>query len=268
MIPPAFLICLKRLRLEHCKQNVAKLKKIFSHDLTSIHDAVDASGIDIMKDPRISPFAKYHIKYTIDTDYMHLSRKSAIGCYLSHVQLWQKAIQINEPIIIVEDDVEISQEFIMKAVDRIPPNVDHAALIYSLFVDRSLCRDFWCDIQPRHSFGGTLMYYITPNGARILLENALPIVVEVDQYIGYVASVNRNFSSVFYKEQFMTSYKILKSEFYEPSTMHRSFSFRKNLPDDNLFYIMVILIFSFMCSRLTFKSKCSAKTKKRSEAIV
>ena len=268
MDAPAFLICLERLRLDYCKQHIAKLKEIFPHKLTGIHSAVDASNINIMEDPRISPFAKYNIQHAIDSDYMHLSKKSAIGCSLSHIQLWQKAVALNEPIFVVEDDVEISKGFITEAVSRIPHNVDHAAIIYLPFVDRSLCGEFWCDVQPRYGFGGTQMYYITPNGARILLQHALPIVVEIDQYMGYIASVHSNYSSVFYKEQFMTSYKILRSQLYEPSTMHRSFSFRKILPEGNLFYILVIMLFAFMCSRLTFKSKCTAKTRKKKELDV
>lgn len=35
------------------------------------------------------------------------------GCFLSHYRLWQKCVELNEPIIIFEDDIEIKREFIL-----------------------------------------------------------------------------------------------------------------------------------------------------------
>lgn len=35
----------------------------------------------------------------------------AIGCALSHLQLWEKCIELNKPIIIMEDDAIVSKDF-------------------------------------------------------------------------------------------------------------------------------------------------------------
>jgi GR25 family glycosyltransferase involved in LPS biosynthesis len=37
--------------------------------------------------------------------------KGAIGCALSHLQLWEKCIELNKPIIIMEDDAIVSKDF-------------------------------------------------------------------------------------------------------------------------------------------------------------
>jgi GR25 family glycosyltransferase involved in LPS biosynthesis len=41
-----------------------------------------------------------------DVDWGKLSRPGVIGCFLSHYQLWQKCLELNEPIMIFEDDVK------------------------------------------------------------------------------------------------------------------------------------------------------------------
>ena len=264
---PAFIICLKRLRGQMCQQRLPILKEIFPHNLTGISPAVDAALLDIKTDSRVSAFAKYHTIKSVDVDYMHLSKKSAIGCSLTHIGLWQKSVDLNEPIFIIEDDVELDKKFITTAVQRIPNNVDHAALIYLPFVDRSLCSEYWCKVNPRQSFGGTQMYFITPKGARILLKQALPIVSEIDQYMGYVAATERNYSSVFYKEQYLTSYKVMSTQLYVPSTMHRNFSFRKILPENNMFYITIIIIYILMCYKISIQSTCRKKQKVKSSIV-
>lgn len=34
--------------------------------------------------------------------------RGELGCYASHYLMWQKCVEINEPIIILEDDIKIS----------------------------------------------------------------------------------------------------------------------------------------------------------------
>ncbi|CCF80089.1 putative lipopolysaccharide biosynthesis protein [Helicobacter bizzozeronii CCUG 35545] len=34
-----------------------------------------------------------------------------LGCYASHYSLWQKCIQLHEPIAILEDDVHLKPHF-------------------------------------------------------------------------------------------------------------------------------------------------------------
>lgn len=40
-----------------------------------------------------------------------LSRPGVIGCFYSHYSLWEKCVQLNEPIMIFEDDVKFYRKF-------------------------------------------------------------------------------------------------------------------------------------------------------------
>ena len=238
---PAFMICLQRLRGEFCAEHFPKVQHVFPNNATAIFPAVDASLLDISTDPRVSPFARYHIKEDLDTDFMHTGKASAVGCSLSHIALWKKAVEMDEPIIVLEDDVRMDKDFMHAAISRIPDNVDHAAIVYLPFADRSECAEYWCKVQPRIGFGGTQMYYITPRGAKILLEQALPIVSQVDVYIGYVANTRDDFVSVFYKMEHFTQYEFW-SEF-SSSTIGHDLEIKKFLPESNLFYVFISLLF-------------------------
>lgn len=36
------------------------------------------------------------------------------ACFASHYSLWQKCVELNEPIVVIEDDVELEEEFLAK----------------------------------------------------------------------------------------------------------------------------------------------------------
>ncbi len=238
---PAFMICLQRLRGEFCSEHFPQVQHVFPNNLTSIFPAVDASLINISSDNRVSPFARYHIEHDLDTDFMHTGKASAVGCSLSHIALWEKAVKLNQPIIVLEDDVRMDKDFMQTAISRIPEDVDHAAIVYLPFADRSQCGEFWCNVQPRIGFGGTQMYYISPRGASILLEQALPIVSQIDVYIGYVANTRNDFKSVFYKMEHFTTYEFWTE--FSSSTIGHNLEIKKFLPENNGFYVISTVLF-------------------------
>jgi len=253
---PAFLICLERIRGEACYDT--KLNEIFPHNLTSVFPAVDASILS-MQDNRISPFARYHIDQSLDTDFMHTSKLSAVGCSLSHVALWEKTVELDEPIIVLEDDVRLESDFMQNAIENIPKDADFASIVYLPFADRSCCDHGWCLIQPRIGFGGTQMYYVTPRGASILLEQALPVVSQIDVYIGYVANTRDDFKAVFYEKEYFTKYSFFRD--YHSSTIGHNVEIKKFLPENNWFYLgwtFLVLIWAI----LTICSKCPKKKTK------
>ena len=238
---PAFMICLERLRGDFCNEHLPQVQEVFPNNATAKFPAVDASLIDISTDVRVSPFARYHVAHSLDTDFMHTGKASAIGCSLSHIALWKKAVELDKPIIVLEDDVRMDKDFMHTAISRIPVGADHAAIVYLPFADRTECGKYWCSVQPRQGFSGTQMYYITPRGASILLEQALPIVSQIDVYIGYVANTRDDFVSVFYKQEFFSTYEFW-SEFHG-STIGHDIEIKKFLPESNWFYIISTIMF-------------------------
>ena len=129
----------------------------------------------------------------------------AVGCALSHLQLWDKCIELNKPIIILEDDAIVSRNFnshINNLLNSIFPNKwDIIQLNYNfdsvlsykntnyetcncIFNKTKLTKN---DISTfvnskinttiaklNHCFG-TSAYIINPSGAKILKEKCFPL---------------------------------------------------------------------------------------------
>ena len=128
----------------------------------------------------------------------------SLGCALSHVDLWKKALSQNRIVTIMEDDVICSQTFRSESaqiVSRLPEEWDIILWgynFYPLFMwldigvskvklesyDRrfvlSNCEKFQLErfsstaVKIAHVFG-TMAYSISPKGARQLLDRCLPL---------------------------------------------------------------------------------------------
>ena len=94
--------------------------------------------------------------------------------------------------------------------------------------------------QPSYIYG-IMMYCVTPRGARILLRDALPVVVHIDSYIGYITSVSE-IKALYWKEQIYSLNDLLRDNY--GSTLEHTFNIRKLLlPSSNTFYICFFILF-------------------------
>jgi len=204
--------------------------------------AVDAQGIVVASDPRLSCFAKYNVQRGQDTDLMHINSAGAVGCALSHIGLWDRCVALGHPIVVVEDDVHICNtkaKQIRNAVAHLPTDVDFASIMYSpVLSNTGSCGAKWCPIE--HGFAGMQMYYVTPHGARILLREALPVVTHVDAYVGFVSAAHPSFRAVRWAEHIYTFSDMLRDHL--KSTLGHTVQIRKVLPHGNVFYVVVALV--------------------------
>ena len=237
---PAFVICLESKAKARCDVNMESIRKVFP--LAERTAAVDANDIGAATDPRISCFAKYNIQRGLDTDLMHINSAGAVGCALSHIGLWNRCASLGQPIVVVEDDMFICDTKaaqIRNAMAHLPTDVDFASIMYSpVLSNTGLCGAQWCPIK--HGFAGMLMYYVTPRGARILLQEALPVVTHVDAYIGFVSATHPSFRAVRWAERIYTLTDMLQD--HSKSTLGHTVQIRKLLPHGNAFYVMGVLI--------------------------
>ena len=128
----------------------------------------------------------------------------AVGCAMSHLGLWNKCIELDKPIIIMEDDVFVSKDFnkhvtnIMNMVSKdwdiilLSYNCD-TLLSYSIsnfeytkcifdnkkFTDNDIAVFQQSILYPtvaklRHAFG-TSAYIISPKGAKLLKDKCFPM---------------------------------------------------------------------------------------------
>ncbi|HTX39865.1 MAG TPA: glycosyltransferase family 25 protein [Bryobacteraceae bacterium] len=114
-----------------------------------------------------------------------------IGCFASHYLLWQRCLSAREPLVIMEDDVDVDYAFLL-ALDNASKLISRFPLI-RLGLTREgdgtapmLCLpdDFQLVLLGSWTFG-TQCYVLSPIGAKALLEHAavwsLPLDIYVDR---------------------------------------------------------------------------------------
>jgi hypothetical protein len=187
--------------------------------------AVDMTGFDV-RDPgrnaaklelvrkHVSPTALLTMLRERRYHHEQFTTPGAIGCYLSHMNVWRKIAAAKEGALVIEDDAVVSDPEVMaqmvRAVqrNRLPPEVDVLLVGWANLMsvdddaasETATAEELAAPAAPAapaitlgpdvvahrvlRQFSLALMYYVTPAGARKLLQTALPIEAHVDFYIG------------------------------------------------------------------------------------
>lgn len=141
------------------------------------------------KNGLLTPEATKYMEITIQTgkrkDHESLT-PGAIGCYLSHLNAIEYVVQQNKPMIICEDDLQLPSDFYekMKSALRYPPPEKPIILLFHVICsgswDKLKCIKLYENFYEVHRFWSTACYYITPESAKIFLDNAKPLSVQID----------------------------------------------------------------------------------------
>ncbi|MCG7496794.1 glycosyltransferase family 25 protein [Vibrio sp. Of7-15] len=148
-------------------------------------------AIDGHKEPNHPLFANYNYTKRLWFSNGRMPSKGELGCYASHYLLWKKCIKMNQPILIIEDDVRVSRSLKEFLIDiekqtlkygflRLEPKTDRCNL-YNVEKKQKYKIDFM-----DNNFGGTLSYSISPETARKLINGSRRWCMPVDNYIGSV----------------------------------------------------------------------------------
>lgn len=114
----------------------------------------------------------------------------AVGCYLSHIKLWEVAAKENKTLLILEDDVKFAIDFttrIKSLVQEIPKDFD--AVFFHSCLKKSPLEKVSPHILRPHIFYTTDCYMISPIGAKKMLQYALPMRYQLDSYISVLTPV-------------------------------------------------------------------------------
>jgi len=112
-----------------------------------------------------------------------------LGCFASHYLLWEKCVELDQPIVVMEDDVYITNAF-TRAVEQTANLLDQ--IQYVRLAGTSLHRRPYKKIRNAGEFelidhirgpSGTLCYVLSPTGAKALLANAQTWYQAVDDYM-------------------------------------------------------------------------------------
>ena len=124
---------------------------------------------------------------------LHCRRKAApgeLGCYVSHLLAWEKCIALNEPIVVLEDDFELTDNFteglvfLEQFLDKVP-FIRLEKLESGLYWPTS-CKNETFRLVKQLKVGMCMTgYVITPQCARVLLDKGREIRTPVDLYLRY-----------------------------------------------------------------------------------
>ena len=112
-----------------------------------------------------------------------------LGCFASHFLLWQRCVELDEPIVVMEDDIIIRTSF-AEAINTAEENIEK--LPYLRFSGIHLKRRPYkkiCKLGPfdlvDHIRGpaGTQCYVLSPSAAKIFIQHADVWFLAVDDYM-------------------------------------------------------------------------------------
>ena len=108
--------------------------------------------------------------------------KGEVGCFLSHWSIWQKCIERNEKVFVLEDDARITENFNLNEIDALSDTYDFLYVGWKEMAKSSIPIDDQL-VSPVYPYWG-LAYVITPKAARILVNDvAKKNIIPVDEYL-------------------------------------------------------------------------------------
>ena len=116
--------------------------------------------------------------------------KGQIGCYASHYLLWQKCVELGEPILIIEDDIDIDKINFIEFYN-LAENLNSKYEFIRLSKHR---RRKWTskitlnsgNIKIHRANKGhmsTMGYFVSPDGAKKFIDNSLSWYMPVDIFM-------------------------------------------------------------------------------------
>lgn len=109
------------------------------------------------------------------------------ACYASHFSLWQKCIELNEPIVVLEDDIELLPEF-LEGICRISDSSYEYVRLMGLDEPKNpllFQSDYFA--LTYDELAGTQGYYLTPKAAKKFIKGCRYWVLAVDNYMDRIS---------------------------------------------------------------------------------
>lgn len=155
--------------------------------------AVEGKDVDVMNDSRISMVAKRNILLKTRRAHEEISTKGAIGCYLSHVGVWERFMKHSSApyMVVMEDDVALPAGSYKKLADFVavssllaePTHWDLCILAPS----RSLSERGEVMSDPTlvrlERFCLTVCYMISRRGIERMMSCVFPLEVQIDGFM-------------------------------------------------------------------------------------
>ncbi len=119
--------------------------------------------------------------------------KTEIACFASHYKLWGKCVELNEPIIILEDNAVLSHHFqTIIHHQQLPSLIEQFKFIllsvkpdgkFPVLQTLDEQHQLIYDGKPIKTVYGTTGYAISPATASVLIKHATEFIYQVDEYM-------------------------------------------------------------------------------------
>ena len=175
-----------------------------------INETLGVYPVIIKADKGVSHDSNVHIftRYMMDTervDHKLIGNAAMIGCLMSHVQIWKT---LTEPAFIFEEDAVLDAETRIMIANQLYEANSHnwSALMLTQKWKLNI-EDEIQNLSPllatckACNWGGTRAYIITPEGASVLLEYHLPLLVQVDGLMALVNTYDARFNMIWVRDE-------------------------------------------------------------------
>ena len=156
------------------------------------------------------PLYTRHVMDTGRHDHMQIPNKAALGCLLSHAEIWEDVLRNgsfdhdddNTFTLVLEQDAIITRENLGALSELWADVANESWSILMLESGHLNTEGTWANVGTRAAtcqtpglctWLGTRGYVLTANGAATLLDNLHPITVQVDALIGLLAAYDPAF---------------------------------------------------------------------------
>ncbi|MGF1724516.1 glycosyltransferase family 25 protein [Photobacterium nomapromontoriensis] len=159
----------------------------------SISARLDALGLNYHIFPAVDGRVGEHPlfqKYRDDLSQHYRGKslsKGQLGCYASHYLLWEKCIELNKPIIVLEDDALFNSALFSEFCEDsalLPSQLGFIRLHKHQRKKYSSCEVYHHNNVTIHRFSkgqmGTIGYYLTPDAAKQFLNHSQQWIFPVD----------------------------------------------------------------------------------------
>jgi hypothetical protein len=139
-------------------------------------------SLESLLDEKIITIRSYNDILTIREQRSGMPSLGAIGCTMSHYELWRLCVENNLPyIVIAESDLHLN-EIIPTIQDKIKEILERPN---SLFISSRITR------EKNTHFMGTHFYIVSNSACKELIKNAFPIDVQTDAYIAHMDTIKK-----------------------------------------------------------------------------
>ncbi|MCR2100463.1 glycosyltransferase family 25 protein [Campylobacter upsaliensis] len=186
------------LRSTHRKKATQKqISKLFSEN-PSLKDRLEFIFFEAVDGDGGEEFAKFHPAWAKYLNGRKLSPGEK-GCFASHYKLWQKCLELNEGIFVIEDDVEFTQAFNAKNLEKILKSPYEYVRIHYIREKSSYALNNHFNIT-FSNVAGTRGYFIKPSAAKKFIKHTRILINPIDDSMDYSTVSNIIFKPLFLQD--------------------------------------------------------------------